>query len=111
MKNNTSISDLESFFGQAVSEVFPEEGTCVFNLSKMDVKLTIVINEVVPSFITSMTMNNGEEMRMEFDGLEEISILTDKVGPYLLASFAVPDGVQCLVRVIPIFSVRWSFLR
>lgn len=102
---------MEAFFGQAVSEVFPEEGTCVFTLRNMDVKLTIVINEVVPSLITLMATDNGEEMRMEFDGLEEISVLTDKVGPYLLASFAVPDSVQCLVRVVPRVSVRWSFLR
>lgn len=111
MKNHTSINDLELFFGQSVSEVFPDEATSVFSLSNMNVKLTIVINEVVPSFSTSMVLNDGEEMRMEFDCLDEISILGDKVGPYLLATFSLPESVRCVVRIFPKFSVHWSFLR
>lgn len=111
MKNNTSIEDLEMFFAQPVSEVFPDEATCVFVLNKMGVELRIVINEAVPSFITSMRTETCGEIRMEFDGLEELSILGDKIGPYLLARFSLAESAQCVVRISPSISVRWSFLR
>ncbi|MAF01291.1 hypothetical protein [Herbaspirillum sp.] len=111
MNSTVSIADLTLFFGQAPSKVIPDEGTCIFVLSSSELKLTVAINEVVPSFMTSLVMKTGEEMRMEFDGLQELALLTDNIGPYLLASLDVQGRVQCRVRVIPGFSVCWSYLR
>ncbi|AON55489.1 hypothetical protein Hsc_3221 [Herbaspirillum seropedicae] len=58
-----------------------------------------------------MQLKNGEEIRMEFEGLEELCILGDRVGPYLLARFSLANAAQCILRVYPSISVRWSFLR
>jgi len=111
MKNHTSIKDLELFFDQPVSEVLPEDATCIFVLRRRGMQIRIAVNEATPSFSTVMQSESGEEIRMEFEGLEELCILGDRVGPYLLARFSFAEAAQCIVRVYPSISVRWSFLR
>lgn len=110
MKNHTSIEDLEQFFGEPASEIIPDEAACVFVLNKAGLQLKVIINEVAPSFATTLRVENSDEMRMEFDGLEELSILGDKIGPYLLARFSVTNSAQCIVRLVPSISVCWSVL-
>lgn len=111
LNSTVSIADLTLFFGQAPSELITDEGTCVFVLSNPELKLTVAINEVVPSFMTALVTKTGEEMRMELDGLQELALLTDNIGRYLLASLDVQGCVQCRVPVISGFSVSWSYLR
>ena len=104
-----TLDQLVEFFGVDPSDVIPDEGLSVFRLSEGSIRLTVSISEIARSFQTNIYIDDTLLSSVVFEGLEELLLLGDKAGSFMLAKFAAGDAViKCDIRVRPGLRVGWS---
>lgn len=105
------LDELSLFFQSDPLEIFPDDATYTFRHVQGDTVLLFTCNESQAFIKTILQDSPQARMDVSFEGCENIQLLGDRIGRYLIASFRMGNAsIQLKIRLSPEINVVWSGL-